>query len=73
MARQNPSRHEANVLPRLEEAEVPVDDEEEEAGEHDGGVADANMKHEEEEEKDVEVMSVEEELKHSSSNSWDCG
>lgn len=73
VARKDPSGDEANVVPRLEESEVSVNHEEEEAGEHYGGVADANMKHEEEDKENVEVMCVEEELKHSFSNPWKCG
>lgn len=62
------------MLPRLQESEVSVNGEEEEAREHDGRVANTNMEHEEEDEDNVEVVSVEEELEHFSSDSWNrCG
>ena len=73
MAWKNPSGEEADVLPGLQEPKISVYDEEEEAREHDGGEADANVKNKEEDKYNVEMVSVEEELKHSSSNPWVCG
>lgn len=60
------------MSPRLEESEVSIDHEEEESREHDAGIADANMEDKEEDEENVQVMSVEKELKHFSSDSWKC-
>lgn len=62
--RQNSGRIQTNTLSRLQEPEVTIDGKEVETGENGVGKSDAQMEDVKKHEEDVQVMGVEEELKH---------
>ena len=63
LTRQDPDGEETDLVTRLQESKVTIDEEDVEAREHGVGVWDADVEYEENYEHNVEVMCVEEELK----------